>query len=126
MSARGKARPLGLTLFCALAFVSAVVGCFKGLTMKDELIALHPRLEPPVYWFYFALAPLIAAGAVGLWRLRRWGFWLTLALALAVIAIDLWVGMEWAHPASVAALSVLLLAATLPHWGRLDPKSATR
>lgn len=112
-------RPLCLTAFCVLAWISALVGCFKGLTMKDQLIAQCPRLEPPVFWIYFAIVPLIAVGAIGLWRMARWGFWLTLALALATIGFDLWVGMEAAHLAGVGTLLALLLASVLPRWKRL-------
>jgi uncharacterized membrane protein (DUF2068 family) len=109
-------RPLGLAIFCALAFVSALVGCFKGLTMQDALVAAHPRLAPPMYWLYVAIAPLIAAGAIGLWRMKRWGFFLTLALSAAAIAIDLWAGVEIEHPIAVTGMTVLLLAVTLPRW----------
>lgn len=116
MDERRARRPLGITIFCALAFVSALVGCFKGLALRDELVAAHPRLAPPVFWLYFAIVPLIAVGAFGLWRMRRWGFFLTLALSAAAIAIDLWAGVEVEHPAAVGGMAAFLLAVTLPRW----------
>ena len=113
-------RPLAITIFVAVSLLAAGVGFFKGLTMKDELIAQHPRLEPPMFWIYFAVIPLTIVGAVGLWMLLRWGFYLKLALTAVVIGIDLWVGMEWQHPATVAAMGGVLLAVTLPYWSRLS------
>ena len=49
---------MGITFFVALSMLGACVGLFKGLTMKAEMIAKHPRLEPPKFWIYFAVVPL--------------------------------------------------------------------
>ena len=112
-------RPLGITIFVALSLLGALVGLFKGLTMKAEMIAKHPRLELPLFWIYFAVVPLTISCAIGLLRLRRWSIHMNLALIAVVIGIDLWVGMEWQHPATVALMGVVMLAVTLLHRSRI-------
>lgn len=109
-------RPRLLLVYLVLALLSVAIGLFKGLTLREELIAQHPRLEPPMFWIYFAAIPLNLISIGGLWRMRRWGFHLGLFLAAAVMAIDFAVGMPWQHPLAVAVMGVLLLAAVLPRW----------
>lgn len=117
--AAGLRRPKPLLVYLVLATLGAAVGMFKGLTMREEMIAQYPRLAPPVFWIYFATLPLQLLAIAGLWQLRRWAVHLSLALAVAVIAIDLRVGIPWQHAATVAAMAAFLLAAAGLSWKRL-------
>ena len=112
-------RPRALLIYLCVASLGLAVGLFKALSMRDELIARYPRLEPPLFWVYFATLPLQLLGIVGLWRMRRWGLHLSLLLAAIVLAIDLAVGMAWQHPLAVALMAAFLLAAVLPRWSSL-------
>lgn len=85
-------RPPQLSVLLAVIAASQALAMFKGLADRAQLLREIPQLTPTLFAVWMAAAALAIAGALGLWRLRRWGLYLIgLSWALAVI-VDLAVG----------------------------------
>lgn len=77
------------------------------------LIGLSKANNPdghPIGWklIYIGLTSLSLVAALGLWRWRRWGFWLYGFCALLILALEVMAGADRVHIlGSVAVLAVL-------------------
>lgn len=114
----GRDRPLFFVLVLTLLALGNGFGAYVGWTRKAELLAQFPRLEP-LWWVYFACPVLSLVGLLALWNFSKWGYELLLALAVVVLAIELYAMGPAPHLARVPIATVLLVAAVRPVRGRL-------
>lgn len=79
-SEKGR-RPIPLTIFCCLGFVSFPLFLSQRTNeyLKMREIAVHG--DAHFQWFFILLLVMIA-GYAGLWFMQRWGFWLFLISAM--------------------------------------------
>lgn len=95
----------------------------KASTQKAEL----PAMELAVYGFvmYF----LLFISVFGLWKMKRWGVFMFLALMVANIAVlfivkPAWLGSTQGTPWFSLLLPALYLAVVVPYWKRIGDEGA--
>lgn len=85
-------RPPQLSILLAVIFALNVLGMIKGLTGREQLMRDIPRLTPALFSVWLLAPPLAIAGALGLWKLRRWGLYLLGLGWVVAVVVDVIVG----------------------------------
>ncbi len=75
-------RPIGITIIAILLFISAVIGIFGGITS-----VLGNSTDVLLGWFPLVMAVLELVLAWGLWTIKSWAYWGTLAVEILNILI---------------------------------------
>jgi hypothetical protein len=82
--------PCSMTVTAVVAIVFGLATILSGgmvLFGTGEAKRAAGRVVPFVLWFNFLSGFAYIAAGVGLWRMRRWGFWLAAALASAIAIV---------------------------------------
>lgn len=92
----GFRRPRIMTVASVVAIVFGLATLASGASVlfgSAQAQRAAGNVVPFVLWFNFLTGFVYVAAGVGLWRMERWGFWLSAGLALAialVFAFFLW------------------------------------
>jgi hypothetical protein len=119
-------RPLGVTIIAILAIIS---GLFKlclptlGIAGSSLLFALGPvgagfgTVGILVSLFFGLSGILFLVGGFGLWRMRKWGWWLAIigtGFAVAGVVVGLFTGAGWAAFAGSVLDLIVFVYLVLP------------
>ncbi len=87
-------RPIGITIIAILLFISAVIGIFGGITS-----VLGNPTDVLLGWFPLVMAVLELVLAWGLWTIKSWAYWGTLAVEILNILIHFFgfLGLQRTH-----------------------------
>ncbi len=117
-AATGQRAPWGLRIVLVLLAAGNLFGLWFGLTHRDEVFQLFPRLNSAIWPVYLACPVAGLAGILAMFLWRRWGFWLMMGLGAVVLAIELY-AMGWGiHVARIFVVTALLTVCVRPVWGR--------
>lgn len=112
-------RPVPFVVVLSLLAAANLFGLWLGLTRRADFVARYPRLDS--IWPLYAACPagsLVALAA--LWFGKRWGFWLAMVCAIAVLGIELFAYGLAPHLLRVPIAVALLIAAVRPPWRELS------
>ena len=117
LPANAARRTVALSSLLVLLCVGSVFGFWKAFTGRGEFFALYPRLQP--LWIpYLSIPPLNILSAVAIWRGRKWGFWLTCALAAAAMGIEFYTMGPEPHVWRVPVALALVIWLVRREWAR--------
>jgi len=85
-------RPLPLTVFCALGFMSfpLFISQYRSPIEREMQFAINGREH--FHWFFVLLLAMMAA-YLGLWLMRRWGYYAFTLVALAM-GVHMFIGAK--------------------------------
>jgi len=84
----GRRRPLGITIIAILLFISAIIEIIGGISSVIGGFALiGPLGDVLLGWFPLALGIVELILAWGLWTLKPWAYWGTIAVEILNILI---------------------------------------
>ncbi len=84
-----RRRPLGISIIAILLFIAAVFGIIGGIVFLLKITLLSPLAALLGGWIPLAIGILSFLLAVGLWTLKPWAYWATIALEVVNIVINL-------------------------------------
>ncbi|NJN82421.1 MAG: hypothetical protein HC802_09195 [Caldilineaceae bacterium] len=113
-------------LFGLLTIVSG------GLTLFNaEAQQLAGNFVPFVLWFNFLAGFAYVVAGIGLWSMRRWSIWLSIAIAVATLVVfaafglRVWAGgsYEMRTVAAMGLRAIIWIAVSFVAYNKLDPRS---
>lgn len=110
-------RPIVLTAVLCVVIALALVGALHAIRRLDELMLEFPRLSPGVWMAYIALVVPGIASKIAMLCWRRWGFWLTCMVALAIAGIEIYAGMGL-KTLRVGVVIIVIALLVRPYWHR--------
>lgn len=81
-------RPLIITIICILNFIGYALS-FLSLVIPEERAMLVQRAGTMMVPIAFAICILAFVGMVGYWKMRKWGVWIYLGMAIINFGSDL-------------------------------------
>lgn len=119
---RSRARPIRKAKLLALVAILAGLTCLPltlfGISVMNRLYEIYPAKAPgEALAVSMIITACLVVGGLGIWRLRLWGWWLTLVgavlgvLDLARFFLPLALSIDTEHPrAPEAAISIVIAA----------------
>ncbi|MBI5722979.1 MAG: hypothetical protein HZA50_03395 [Planctomycetes bacterium] len=116
-------RPFTVRLFCWLMFLG--IGAEFVAVM-----AFWDRIQQPYSSLLLAEAAVVLAATLGLWMMRRWGFFLLLFLFALSTGVNIVIQLqsqnaEWRIVAFRIIWLLAFLILILPAWSEMLPKKKT-
>ncbi len=80
-------RPLIITLICVFNFIGITIS-FLGLLVPEERALIVRRVGAIMVPIAFIICLLTFVGLIGYWKMRKWGVWVYLSMALINFSSD--------------------------------------
>jgi len=115
---RRRRRGVWLSIVLMYVALSNAWWAYRSITTYWDLVSHHDPRTP--HWPFLAmgiLSVLAVGGAVGLWMMRRWGFYLYVACWAAVVVVTMVLRLPL-QAYLLSVVSVLLLGFSI--WPRRD------
>lgn len=120
---RPPARPLLTTVLIVVVGAGTAIALWTAVMRRTEFEAAFPGLTPVLYLAYLATAGVSVVALAGLWRMQRWAPNVLAILGCTACLLDLLADAPFAHLATSALSTLLILASIFPvrKWFLSDP-----
>lgn len=108
-------RPVALTVLLVMLALGNLAGVWKTTAGAEAFAAQFPRLSVNAARALVIVPIAFLLTLPWLWRMRTWAYVVQLAIAAAVVALDLWLGNRL-HAVVTAMAATLLWALFRIQW----------